>query len=240
MNELKVFESPDFGKIRTVTIEGEPWLVGKDVAEALGYSNPRDALSCHVDAEDKGVVKCDTLGGIQNMTIINESGLYGLIMSSKLPSAKSFKHWVTSEVLPSIRKTGGYSMQAKLPASYAEALRELADTVEQKERLALENAELKPKAEFYDTVTGSKDAIDMGSVAKVLNMGIGLNKLFQILRGRKILQPNNRPYQTYIDRGYFRCIESSYTKPNGDTCVNIKTVVYQKGVDFIRKIVKKA
>ncbi|MDE6880188.1 MAG: Bro-N domain-containing protein [Oscillospiraceae bacterium] len=108
MNTLQVFENPEFGSIRTVEIGGEPWLVGKDVAVALGYSNPRKALADHVDKEDKGVTKCDTPSGTQQMTIINESGLYSLILSSKLPGAKKFKRWVTVEVLPSIRKTGGY------------------------------------------------------------------------------------------------------------------------------------
>lgn len=109
--EMTVFKNlvhPEFGELRTVEISGEPWFVGKDVAEALGYSNARKAVLVHVDAEDKGVTKWDTPGGTQQMTIINESGLYSLILSSKLPSAKEFKHWVTSEVLPSIRKNGAY------------------------------------------------------------------------------------------------------------------------------------
>lgn len=110
MNQLQVFRNNEFGQIRTLTIDNEPWFVGKDVADALGYSNTRDALSKHVDDEDKGVANCDTLGGTQEMVIINESGLYSLIMSSKLSSAKKFKRWVTSEVLPSIRKTGSYSV----------------------------------------------------------------------------------------------------------------------------------
>lgn len=108
MNELQIFNSKEFGDIRTVTINNEPWFVGKDVAEALGYSNSRKALSDHVHDDDKGVTKCDTLGGKQDLTIINESGLYALIFGSKLESAKRFKHWVTSEVLPAIRKTGVY------------------------------------------------------------------------------------------------------------------------------------
>ena len=108
MNELTVFQNKEFGRLRTAEIEGEVWFVGKDVARALGYGNPRDALSRHVDAEDKGVVKHDTPGGNQQITIINESGLYSLVLSSKLPAARKFKHWVTSEVLPSIRKRGGY------------------------------------------------------------------------------------------------------------------------------------
>lgn len=110
MNKLKIFESEEFGKVRTVVIDGEPWFVGKDVAEALGFTNSRDAISTHVFDEDKGVATIDTLGGKQEMVIINESGLYALIFGSRLKSAKRFKHWVTSEVLPSIRKTGGYSI----------------------------------------------------------------------------------------------------------------------------------
>lgn len=108
MNELQIYNNEEFGDIRTVTINNEPWFVGKDVAEALGYSNPRKAIGDHVHEDDKGVTKCDTLGGRQDLVIINESGLYALIFGSKLESAKRFKHWVTSEVLPSIRKTGAY------------------------------------------------------------------------------------------------------------------------------------
>lgn len=110
MNELKIFDSEEFGAIRTVLIDDEPWFVGRDVAAALGYANPRDAVSRHVDDEDKGVAKHDTLGGQQELSIINESGLYSLIFSSQLESAKRFKHWVTSEVLPAIRKSGTYAV----------------------------------------------------------------------------------------------------------------------------------
>ena len=110
MNTLQVFENPEFGSIRTVEIDGEPWLVGKDVAAALGDQNPQRALRNHVDAEDKGVTEMVTPGGKQNLPIINESGLYSLILSSKLSGAKKFKRWVTAEVLPSIRKTGSYSV----------------------------------------------------------------------------------------------------------------------------------
>lgn len=109
-NEIQIFKNDEFGQVRTTTINGEPWFVGKDVADILGYSNPRDAISKHVDDEDKGVANCDTLGGRQTLSIINESGLYALIIGSKLPTAKKFKRWVTSEVLPSIRKTGSYTV----------------------------------------------------------------------------------------------------------------------------------
>lgn len=108
MNNLQIFESEEFGEVRTVTIDDEPWFVGKDVAAALGYSNTRDAISKHVHEDDKGVAKCDTPSGKQEMVVINESGLYALIFGSKLESSKRFKHWVTREVLPSIRKTGSY------------------------------------------------------------------------------------------------------------------------------------
>ncbi len=109
MNELKVFNNPEFGKVRTVEINGEPWLVGKDVAAALGYSDTDQALRKHVDDEDKLTRQIDGVGQNRSMTIINESGLYSLVLSSKLPGAKKFKRWVTSEVLPSIRKTGQYT-----------------------------------------------------------------------------------------------------------------------------------
>lgn len=115
MGQLKIFENEEFGQIRTVMRDGEVWFVGKDVANGLGYSNARKALGDHVDKEDKGVTKRDTLGGVQELTIVNESGLYSLVLSSKLPSVKRFKRWVTSEVLPAIRKTGSYEMDDYSP-----------------------------------------------------------------------------------------------------------------------------
>lgn len=120
MNELQIFSNEEFGQIRTVTIDNTPYFVGKDVAAALGYSNARDALSKHVDEEDKGVAKCDTLGGKQDLTVINESGLYALVFGSKLEAAKKFKRWVTSEVLPALRKTGSYNMQKRSPLQLLE------------------------------------------------------------------------------------------------------------------------
>lgn len=114
-NELQIFNSPEFGQVRSIMIEGEPWFVGKDVAEALGYKDPRGAISRRVDMEDRGVAKMTTPSGAQDMTIINESGLYSLILSSKLSNAKKFKRWVTSEVLPALRKTGSYSIAPEIP-----------------------------------------------------------------------------------------------------------------------------
>lgn len=133
MNELQIFNSEEFGEIRTVIIDNEIYFVGKDIAKALGFSNPRDAISTHVFDEDKGVETVDTLGGKQNMTVVNESGLYALVFGSRLESAKRFKHWVTSEVLPTIRKTGGY----RKPMSTAEQIKLLAlGNTELNERVA--------------------------------------------------------------------------------------------------------
>ena len=237
MNELQVFNNDEFGSIRTVTIENEPWFVGKDVAEVLGYTNPSKALSDHVDTEDK--LNNETLLslGQRGGWLINESGLYSLILSSKLPSAKKFKRWVTSEVLPTIRKTGSYN----LPDfnNPAEAARAWAKEYEEKQKALAQVTEMKPKAEFYDDVTGSTDTIDIGSVAKVLNIpNMGRNKLFSFLREKKVLNKRNEPYQEYVDKGYFRQIETSW-EHNGTTHINLKTVVFQKGVDYIRQLVLK-
>jgi len=170
---------------------------------------------------------------ITQLALVNEAGLYNLILGSRKPEAKNFKRWITHEVIPQIRKTGAYSLDPRklLAAAVLEANKIIQ---EQDKKIQ----ELLPKAEFYDAVAGSKDAIDIGSAAKVLDMGIGRNKLFEMLRNKGILMSNNIPYQKYIDCGYFRVIEQKYTKPDGTTCINIKTLVYQKGLDFIRKLLK--
>lgn len=238
MNEIQIFNSVEFGTIRTIQIDNEPWFVAKDVTDKLGYSNGRDAIALHVDEEDKANVGISDGSQNRNMTIVNESGLYSLALSSKLEGAKKFRRWITSEVIPQIRKTGGY----KLPGTYAEALKNLLEQVEANERLVNENETFKaerelllPKAEFFDAVTESKQAIPIGDVAKILDMGIGRNKLFEFLRDEKILLPNNTPYQKYVDAGYFRVVETKFTVPNGDTRISLKTLVFQKGVDYIRK-----
>lgn len=237
MNELQIFKNPEFGQVRTLIKDGQPWFVGKDVAEILGFSNPRDAISTHVFPEDKGVETIDTPGGRQQVTVINESGLYALVFGSRLDTAKRFKHWVTSDVLPSIRQNGGYiANQGNLSDAeiLAKAVLVAQNVIAQKDKLI---SELKPKAEFFDAVASSKTAIPMDQVAKVLDMGIGRNKLFALLREKKVLDRNNIPYQEYVDRGYFRVVEQKYTKPNGETNINIKTLVYQRGIDYIRKLI---
>ena len=187
MNELKNFTFED-QQIRVLTIEGEPWFVGKDVAEVLGYSNSRKAIADHVDSEDKGVTKCYTLGGTQQIAIINESGLYSLILSSKLPDAKKFKRWVTSEVLPAIRKHGAYMTDAKAAAivtdkgSLADLLQQAAEQLKRKD---IQIEQMKPKVLFADAVSTSDTPILVGELAKILHqngVSMGQNRMFRWLR----------------------------------------------------------
>ncbi len=233
MSNLMKFEHKKFGMIRTITKDGEPWFIASDIAKALGYEKPRDAVAQHC----KKVNKFSYRDSPQPYNIIPETDVYRLIMRSNLPNAVKFQDWVCEEVLPSIRKTGSYSLE--IPKTLPEALRAYADAVERETKLKLENEVLKPKAEFYDTVADSDNTIDMGKTAKVLNMGIGRNYLFEFLRQKKVLMRNNIPYQNMIDAGYFRVIESTYNKPDGSSHINLKTVVYQKGVDYIRKLLLK-
>ena len=178
MNEMQIFKNEEFGEIRIVAIDGEPWLVGKDVAAALGYSNPRDALAKHVDNEDRDTVAIrDGTSGNPNVTIINESGLYSLVLSSKLPGAKQFRRWVTSEVLPSIRKNGGYfAGQDDISASDAEILsramavaqRVLAERDERIKRLSRQNEIMQPKADYFDDLVDRNTLTGIRETAKEL------------------------------------------------------------------------
>nr|DAK33805.1 MAG TPA: repressor domain protein [Caudoviricetes sp.] len=185
MNEIRIFKSEEFGEIRTVEICGEPWFVGKDVAETLGYERPTKAVSDHVDGEDRDEVPIqDPIGRMQNTAIINESGLYSLILSSKLPSAKAFKRWVTSEVLPSIRKHGGYiNGQAEMSPEelMAKALQVAQKTLEEREArigvLAAENSALtvekqilKPKADYFDELVDRNLLTNFRETAKQLSI----------------------------------------------------------------------
>lgn len=236
-NKIRVFENQEFGKVRTVVINDEPWFVGKDVTSILGYTNASKALTDHVDNEDKLNNESLSSLGQRGGWLINESGLYSLILSSKLPTAKKFKRWVTSEVLPSIRKNGGYIAGQKTLSDeelMAKALMVAQRTIENKNK---QIAEMKPKVDFYNDVTGSTDTIDIASVAKVLNVpNMGRNKLFAFLREKNILNKRNEPYQCFVDKGYFRQVESKW-EHDGTIHINLKTVVFQKGLDFIRKLV---
>lgn len=197
MNELKTFNNPDFGTIRTLELNNEPWFVGKDVAEVLGYTNPRDALAKRVDTEDKGVAKCDTLGGAQDLTIVNESGLYSLILSSKLPTAKKFKRWVTSEVLPSIRKTGGYiAGQETMSAEelMAKALMVARETLARREaelsRKTVEAAIMQPKADYFDELVERNTLTNFRETAKQL--GVKQKVFVTFLLDRKFIYRDKR------------------------------------------------
>ena len=223
-NMMRTFENKQFGSIRVLEKDSEPWFVGKDVAEVLGYSNPRDALSKHVDEVDKGASQIATSSGMQEMTIINESGLYSLIFSSKLPAAKDFKHWVTSEVLPSIRKHGMYAVDALLdnPDFAIQTFQRLKE--ERDKRLALEQqAELdKPKVLFADAVSASDTSILIGELAKILKQnGIetGQQRLFEWLRENGYLMKTgssrNMPTQRSMELGLFEVVERTITEPNG-------------------------
>ena len=238
MNELKIFKNELFGEIRIIEIDKEPWFVGKDVAEVLGYSNPRKAIGDHVDDEDKGVTKCDTLGGSQELTVINESGLYSLILSSKLPNAKAFKRWVTSEVLPSIRKHGLYATDELLdnPDLIIQMASKLKEEREARKALEVENDTMKPKALFADAVSASHTSILVGDLAKLLRQNgidIGANRLFEKLREQGFLMKSgsskNMPTQSSMDRGLFEIKEGSYINSDGVNVVTKTTKVTGKG-----------
>ena len=202
-NQMTIFKHPAFGEVRTIRGENNiPWFVGSDVAKALGYKNYRDALGKHVDEEDKGVAKYDTLGGSQNLVIINESGLYSLVLSSKLPQAKAFKRWVTSEVLPAIRKDGGYI--ATKPDDTPEAIMARAlliakstiDQLEQeKDVLTQQNRVLSAKAEHLDNVLLCNQCYTTTQIAKELDMSI--NDLTAKLLEMRIIYRQSGQYMLY-------------------------------------------
>ena len=177
MNDLMIFQSPEFGQIRTVDVDGEPWLVGKDVAQALGYKNPQEAIRTHVDPEDKGVSEILTPGGKQSVPIINESGLYSLVLSSKLPGAKKFRRWVTGEVLPSIRKRGGYIAGQETMSGeelMAKALMVAQKTLEERDarisQLTVQNQIMQPKADYFDALVDRNLLTNLRETAKQLNI----------------------------------------------------------------------
>ena len=219
-NKIKIFENKEFGRVRTVIIDGEPWFVGKDVAVILGYSKPRNAIAMHVDCDDKKVAPIQgDLGGTQQMTIINESGIYSLIMSSKLSKAKEFKRWITTEVLPTIRRTGGYVADEDMfIENYLPFLEEPYKGLFRLQMMAINqlNERIRhdqPLVDFANQVAGTENVIDMNAMAKLVveeNISIGRNRLFRWLRENGILMSDNIPYQKFIDRGYFAVKESVF------------------------------
>jgi len=234
MNELSVFHY-EAADVRVVTDGvGEPWFVAVDVAAILGISRAQTIVE-RLDEDEHGkTVIIDALGREQETSIISESGLYEAIARSNKLEAKAFQRWVRKEVLPSIRKTGSYS--AALPRTFSEALRLLADETEKRELVEKQLAIAGPKVEFFDAVAGSEDAIEIGRLAKVLNVGIGRNRLFEFMRDKRLLMHNNVPYQSTVDAGYFRVIEQKYNKPDGSVNLTTKTLARPKGQDYIRKL----
>ena len=249
--KIKIFENEEFGKVRTVIKDGEPWFVGKDVAKILEYRNTKKALSDHVDEEDKyqgdGVTIRDPMGRVQHPTIINESGLYSLILSSKMPRAKEFKHWVTSEILPTIRRTGGYvASEDMFIENYLPFLDEPYRDLFRLQMTAIEklNERIRhdqPLVEFANQVAGTDNLIDMNAMAKLAraeNISVGRNKLYSWLKKTGVLMSNNLPYQRYIDRGYFAVKESVF-EVNGLKKTYRQTFVTGKGQLFIISLLRK-
>ena len=244
MEKVQVFKNEEF-EVRTVEVNGEPWFVGKDVAETLGYSNTRDALATHVADEDKNTVAISDGNrgrGNPNQTIINESGLYSLILGSKLPSAKRFKHWVTSEVLPAIRRNGVYMTDKKAydithnPDSLADLLLKAGEQLKQKDIII---QEMKPKALFADAVTTSNTSILIGDLAKIIKQNgydIGQKRLFEWMRTNGYLiksgNSKNMPTQKSMDMKLFEVKESVIQNPDGSIRVTRTTKVSGTGQQY--------
>lgn len=248
-----VFNNDEFGNVRTVILNNNPWFVGKDVAESLGYTNSKKAIRDHVDDEDKIMGErnvtpsiTDKLGRVQYPVFINESGLYALIFGSKLDKAKEFKHWVTSEVLPQIRKTGGYIPIEKDDDDLtimAKALNIMQNTLEQKDELLAQKEEViskqKPLVDFANTVSATPTMVDMKTMAKLLekenqDIHMGRNKLFAWLRKEGYLMSDNTPYERYVKQGIFKLTESEVETKNGNKLIT-KTYVTGKGQLYLAK-----
>lgn len=243
MNELQLFNFEN-NQVRTLLINDEPWFVGKDVAEILGYSKARNAISTHVDDDDKkGAPIQGDLGGTQEMTVINESGVYALVFGSKLPSAKKFKHWVTSEVLPTLRKTGGYTM----PKTYLEALKAFTAEVEKNEMLSLENKiqtqqinELKPKADYTDRILKTTDLMTITQIAK--DYGMSAKQFNALLHDYKVQFKQNGQwllYSQYQSKGYTSSETVEFDRSDGTVGVRLNTKWTQKGRLFLYGLLKK-
>lgn len=241
-NQIQLFNNEEFGNIRATDICGEPWFVGKDVAEVLGYSNTRDALAKHVDDEDKNTVAIhDGIQGNPNVTIISESGLYCLILGSKLPNAKKFKHWVTSEVLPSIRKHGMYAVD-ELIANPDLGIAALTALKEERAKTATLSAKVKmdaPKVLFAQAVETAKTSILIGDLAKLLKQNgveTGQKRLFEQLRQEGFLMKggtsHNMPTQRSMEMGLFEVKESTVNNPDGSVRINRTTKVTGKGQTY--------
>lgn len=243
MTDLQIFNNPEFGEIRTIERDGEPWFVGKDVAEALGYTDPNKAIVMHVDEEDKLNDKTASSLGQRGGWLINESGLYSLVLSSKLPGAKQFKRWITSEVIPSIRKHGGYLTPDKLeevllkPDTLIQLAQNLKAEQEKRRALEVKMEEQKPKVLFAESVEVAKTSILIGELAKLLKqngINIGQNRLFEWLRNNGYLirrqgSDYNMPTQRAMEMGLFEIKETTITHSDGHIHVSKTPKVTGKG-----------
>ena len=247
MQELQIFNSPEFGQIRTIERGGEPWFVGKDVAAALGYSDTKSALTDHVDSEDKQIIQRGQIATLdipnRGLTIINESGLYSLVLSSKLPGAKQFKRWITSEVIPSIRKHGAYMTPDKLeevllsPDTLMQLAQNLKDEQEKRKALQEQIEAQKPAVLFAGAVETSKSSILIGELAKVIKQNgikIGPIRLFDWMRQNGYLirrngSDYNMPTRRAMEMGLFEIKETSIVHADGHTSISKTPKVTGKG-----------
>lgn len=242
MNEIKIFENDKFGEVRVAGTAEEPLFCLPDLCKVLGIVNTRN-VKARLDTEDVRLVDTLTKGGRQSITYVTESGFYEVIIRSDSPLAKPFKKWVTSEVLPSIRKIGSYSIQQQTPQTYIEALKALVAAEEEKERLRLknkqvseENAVLQPKGKFYDTVTKSNATISVEMTSKILNFKkAGRNNLYKILYDKKLIDHNNMPYQKYIERGLLVLGSQEFTK-YGKPALRYVPKITHKGLEYIMNL----
>ena len=241
-NKIILFKHEEFGEIRTLNIDGEPWFVGRDIAEVLGYAKARNAIAKHVDGDDKKDAPIQgTLGGPQNMTIINESGLYSLILSSKLPSARKFRHWITAEVLPSLRKHGAYITAETLhktmsnPRELAKLLTTLADEQDKRRKLEEENAFLSVKANYYDRILNSKNAVPVTQIAKDYGMSaIAFNRMLHDYGIQYSIRNSWVLYAEYANLGYTQ--SKTYTIDEDKAVMH--TSWTQKGRLFLYEFLK--
>lgn len=245
MNNIQLFTSAEFGDIRTIKDADAIYFVGKDVAEILGYADPNKAIAMHVDTEDKLNDKTASSLGQRGGWLINESGLYSLVLSSKLPSAKRFKRWITSEVLPALRRQGGYMLTSENETPeqiMARALKIADEALKRKDALI---DELKPKALFADAVSVSKNTCLVGELAKLMRQNgvdIGQNRLFARLRQDGYLgkhgSNHNVPTQRAVELGIFVSVERLISHPDGHTTLQRTPMVTGKGQRyFIEKYV---
>ena len=242
MSNIQVFNYEQ-NEIRTVEHEGGIWFVAKDVCDVLGFGNPRQAINTHIDDDEKDVQNLDTPGGVQQMTIINESGLYTLALRSNKPNAKQFRKWVTGTVLPSIRKTGFYATPDTAqkiindPDTFIKVLQELKSQQEKAQLLEAKINDDRPKVIFAEAVNSSNDSILIGNLAKILRqngVNIGQNRLFAWLRDNGYLIKkrgalHNMPTQSSMDKGYFEVKTTIIHNPDGSTRITRTTKVTGKG-----------